>query len=74
MGTAALIIYWVGAIATSTYYWFAHGRTQHIFIGRFKTTMAFFVWYLYVAYLIFVYFRSASSQAGTDEAKKRILD
>lgn len=62
-----------GAICTSTYYWLTRGRNEEFLVGRIKTSFAFFFWYAFLVYLYFEHNRSAARQAGTDEAKKRIL-
>jgi hypothetical protein len=64
----------VGAIGTSSYYWFTRGRNEEFLVGRVKTSFAFFFWYAFLVYLYFDHNRSVTQQAGVDEAKKRILD
>jgi hypothetical protein len=72
--TFLVAVWWIGAIGTSTYYWFARGRTEEFVVGRAKTFFAFFFWYLYLAFRGVSYYRTASRQVETSEAKKRILD
>ena len=63
-----------GALGTSTYYWFARGRSeQNIFIARFKTAMVFMFWYAYLAWMVFDRQRSTGRRSEAAEAKSRIL-
>jgi phosphotransferase system glucose/maltose/N-acetylglucosamine-specific IIC component len=62
-----------GAIGTSSYYWITRGRNEEFLVGRIKTSFAFFFWYAFLVYLYFDRNRSATKQAETKEAKKRIL-
>lgn len=64
----------IGAVGTSTAYWFTRGRYESFIVGRFKTGLAFGFWYLFLPYWIIRLSRSASTDSTTQEAKKRILE
>ena len=72
MSGALLAIWWIGAIGTCSYYWFTEGRNEEFLIGRTKGILAFFFWYFFLVYLL-VRGQSASAEARTRDARKRIL-
>lgn len=63
----------IGAVGTSTVYWFARGRYESFIVGRFKTGFAFFFWYLFIVFWIIQRSRAVETKTTTEEAKKRIL-
>jgi phosphotransferase system glucose/maltose/N-acetylglucosamine-specific IIC component len=73
MGATLGFIMVGGAFGTSSYYWLTRGRNEQFLVGRIKTAFAFCFWYVMLVYLVVDHNRTAARQAGTDEAKKRIL-
>jgi hypothetical protein len=63
-----------GSFGTATFYWLSRGRYESFVLGRFKTGMAFFFWYVFIIYLIAVRIRGANHQSESAGEKSRILD
>jgi hypothetical protein len=78
MGAAFAVIYWIGAIGCSTYFWFSYARTrsaQPAPIKRLMTMGVFLGWPVYLGYQV-LQRQSATGAAPASrehEAKKRIL-
>lgn len=74
-GDAFGVVYWIGAIACSMYFWFSYSRgSQGHFTRRLMTMAVFMGWPLFLAYLFFQGRAANSGTSGTSEAKKRILE
>jgi hypothetical protein len=76
MGTVAAVIFWVGAIACSAYFWFTYARTrsgQSPPVKRLMTMLVFIGWPLYLGYQVLRRRPSGSSAPVEGDAKQRIL-
>jgi hypothetical protein len=52
METAFIVFMWIGAIGTSTMYWFNYSGTDQTFVWRrIKTTCVFMFWYVFLVRL-----------------------
>lgn len=64
----------IGSFGTATFYWLSQGRYEQFVIGRLKTSVAFFFWYVMIVYLIVDRIRAANRQSTASSEKSRILD
>jgi hypothetical protein len=75
---ALVVIYWIGAIACSAYFWFSYARTrsaQPLPVKRLMTMAVFVGWPVYLGYQV-MQRQSDTGPSGAraeSEAKKRIL-
>jgi hypothetical protein len=77
MGAALAVIYWIGAIACSTYFWFSYARTrsaQPAPVKRAMTMAVFLGWPVYLGYQVLQRQSAAAGRPTAEsDAKQRIL-
>lgn len=64
----------IGSFGTATFYWLSQGRYEQFVIGRFKTGLAFFFWYIFIVYLIVVRVQAANRRRTASGGESRLLD
>jgi hypothetical protein len=73
---ALVVIYWIGAIACSAYFWFSYARTRSAApapVKRLMTLAVFLGWPVYLGYQVLQRQSGSSAASVESEAKKRIL-